>query len=109
MDVAELADFDVLKRIPSWAQIRIGSGRFCLYNAQHQIHVTIALEALTPDAIRPMLNNLGGAIFEKEHPNTFIPLIRREAELRLEGKKLAPAEQLIMNRRMELTLNALDA
>ena len=49
--------------------------------------------------VRPMIEHLGGAIFEAEHPNIFMDLLRKQYR----GEKLTDQESVIVARRDELS------
>ena len=91
-EVTDFPDLSVLKLLPNWCQIRIGDGVFCLYNPDCQIHVDIALASLEPRAIAPMLNNLFGAMFEREFPGMWTRIVQAEAVAAARGTKIRDRE-----------------
>jgi hypothetical protein len=54
----------------------------------------------------PMVNNLGGALFEAEWPGMTRQSIRREVEAAMGQRELTPRESAIIDRRRELTWKA---
>lgn len=104
--ITDLPNFDVLKRLPAWAEIRIGDGLLVLWNPKHEIWCSTELYQLTPDIIRPMIGNLAGAIFEKEYPGKYCALIKLEAEMAVQGLPLPPEEAKIRGRLDQLLREA---
>lgn len=96
-DVTQLSlwfDFPWKAKLPSWVEVRCSSegddGQVLVFwSPEHQLHVDVAWgaervdEAETPEFweryAAPMLNNLGGAIFEKKHPDQLAGMLRRQA------------------------------
>lgn len=71
---------------PAWAQayeLDLEGKKIFAYYAkieEHELHVDVLDDGnLSDETKRVMLNNLGGAIFEKLHPGEFMRLIKDEA------------------------------
>lgn len=90
-------DFPFAARVPSWLEIRRGKWEvdgeeprdlLVLWSPQYEIHcdchfepseLTLSADDFTRRVLEPMLGNLGGAVFDKLHPDEYLKMIRRRA------------------------------
>lgn len=90
----EFSGLDFVRKLPEWVVPEIcqrdGLVLLLLWNKAKDLHVSTVISPgadLSRD-LSPMLNNLAGAIWEREHPGILGGMIRREA-------KAAAADELL--------------
>lgn len=68
------------------------------------LHVGMPLEAVNEENLEIALGALGRAIFEKEFPGQYIPLMERQAEAVIAQRELSDVDKQMLARRDELTV-----
>lgn len=106
-DISELFSMSFVRKLPDWVDVRVGFNEgipvVAFWSEQHQLHVDFNLASLDTHACKIALANLGSAIFEKEHPDALLPLIRREAMAAFAGQMPSAADVMLRQRYRQLT------
>lgn len=74
-----------------------------IWDPKHEIHCAALLESCkTPGTVKAMLNNIGGAIFEREHPDQISRLIMADVVAKSGGAPMSEDDAKMLKRMHEL-------
>lgn len=87
-------NFEFQDLLPSWLEARKGLDSaqtpiLVLYSPSHEKYCSVLANDVSAETVQVMVNNLVGAVFEKEFPDEMGDFIRNEAEAVFAGKPLA--------------------
>lgn len=90
--------------LPEWAELCAFDGASRVKARDHELYVDCYCRPMTSEHWRAAVNNLGGAIFEKENPGVYSGLHIEEATEMVGGKPMHPQRRALLVRLRELSV-----